>query len=524
MTAIFTETFDFTERDFQSADSRLRSLQNSVFPDMTDPDSKNFINLIRSEMAWVFSRNDFYISKAARESFVATMEERRSAIYHGRRQGYELSGAVAATADLTVTITNGPMPASVTFRAGDIVKTQEVPTPIVGEIQSDVVIASGDTTAILSWKHAQSKQNTYTSNGKQFQRVRLSFSPYLDGSASFSTDAGEWTEVQTFLNSGPNDRHFRIIADEDDFGWVYWGDGINGAIPIGTFDIDYETGGGLEGNVAKNTLTKFAKNYTDANGNSAVLTVTNSRDAAGGSDRETVAAARINIPNNRRLPAGTTAREDFELRALTVNGVARALMLSSDEDLTIPENEGRLYIVPNGGGTASSSILEAVETEITVEYPQIISFTTAVNSADYLTVDIYAVVYLSAGANASSVKSSVLLRLGHYFEPIITSGSQFIGEDITTDAGIDIRLDVGAQNPFIDFGYNYKDEDDNPAGEIPLSDIYNTIRDTVGIRKIGSSPDEFKLNDLHGDVLIANYQFPKLGTVTLINGSTGNEI
>jgi len=524
MTAIYTETYDFTERDFQSADLRLQSLQDSVFPDMTDPNSPNIMNLLRSEFSWVMSRVDYYTSKGARESFIATMEERRSAIYHGRRQGYELAGAQAATADLSVTIENGPMPATVTFAAGDIVKTQEVPTPIIGEIQEEVVIASGDTTATLSWKHAQTRQDSFTSTGKQSQRMKLSFAPYLDQSAAFSNSQGTWAEVETFLNSGPADLHFRIIVDEDDFAWVYFGDDTNGAIPSGTFPIDYETGGGEEGNVAQNTLTKFAKNYTDANGNAAVLTVTNADAASGGIARETVAAAKINIPNNRRLPAGTTTREDFELRALEVSGVARALMLSSGEDSTIPENEGRLYIVPNGGGTASTAVLEAVETQITVTYPQLISFTTAVNTASYLTVNIYAVIFLSAGAVRSTVKASVLSRLGHYFEALITEGSQFIGEFVETGTGVSIELDIGAQNPFIDFGYNYRDQDDNPAGEIPLSDIYNTIRDTTGVRKIGTSSDEFLLNDEHDDVSIDNFQFPSLGTVTLIDGSTGTEM
>jgi len=524
MTAIFTETYDFTERDFDSADLRLRSLQDSAFPDMTDPDSPNMMNLLRKEMAWVLSRNDYYISKAARESFVATMDERRSAIYHGRRQGYQLSGQVAATADLTVTIENGPLPGTLTFAQKDVVKTQEVPTPIVGEIQAEVVIPSGDTTGTLQWRHSTSKQDTYTSTGKHNQRYKLQYAPYLDGSAAFSTAAGEWEEVETFLNSGPTSRHFKVIVDEDNYGWIYFGDNTNGKVPEGTFDIDYEIGGGDSGNVAQNSLRKFAKTYTDSLGNTAVLTVTNPEKASGGIDRETVAAARVNIPNNRRLPAGTVAREDFELRALEIAGVARALMLSSDEDSQIPENEGRLYIVPNGGGTASQALLDAVETRITVTYPQVISFTTAVNTAPYLTVDVYAVVYLTAGANATTVKASVTERLSHYFEPLITSGSQFIGEYVTTDSGLEIQLGIGMANPFVDFGWNYKDEDDNPAGEIPLSDVYNIVRDTTGIRKIGTSEDEFKLNDEHEDIQIANYQFPAMGTLTLINGATGTEI
>lgn len=524
MTVIYTETFDFTERDFQSADLRLQSLQESVFPDLTDPESANFVNLLRSMMAWVLSRNDYYLTKAAREAFCATMQERRSAIYHGRRQGYELSGAVAATADLTVTLENGPLDGDVTIEAGDIVKTQEVPTPIVGEVQLEVVILSGETTATLAWKHAQSKEDNYTSTGKHNQRFKLSFSPYLDGSASFSTALGAWTEVETFLNSGPTDLHFRVIVDEDDYAWLYFGDNVNGAVPDGSFTVSYEIGGGADGNVAQNSLTKFGRTYTDSLGNQATLTVTNAAAASGGSDRETVAAARFNLPANRRLPAGTVTREDFELRASTVSGVARALMLSSDEDSSVPEAEGRLYIVPSGGGTASETILGLVETEIEDNYPQPIGFSTTVISADYLTVAVRAVVFFSAGASPTAVKASILERLAYYFEPTITEGSQFIGLTVETDAGIEVELDVGSANPFINFGYYYRDEDDEPAGEIPLSDLYNVVRDTAGVRKISAGLDEFTLNGKHDDVQISNHQFPRLGAVTIINGATGTEV
>lgn len=524
MTVIFSETGDFTERDFQSADTRLRALQESVFPDLTDQNSANLMNLLRSEMAWMLSRNDYYITKAAREAFCSTMQERRSAIYHGRRQGYELSGATAATADLTVTLENGPLDGDVTIDAGDIVKTQEVPTPLVGEVQTTVVISSGETTATLSWKHSQSKTDTYTSTGKHSQRFKLSYSPYLDGSASFSTALGIWEEVETFLNSGPSDLHYRVIVDENDYAWIYFGDNVNGAVPDGTFTVYYEVGGGSEGNVSQNSLTKFGRTYTDSLGAQAILTVTNAAAASGGDDRETIAAARFNIPANRRLPAGTVTREDFELRALTVSGVARALMLSSDEDSAVPEAEGRLYIVPAGGGTASETTLSLVETEITVNYPQPIGFSTTVISADYLSVNIRAVVFFTAGSSPTTVKTSILERLAHYFEPTITEGSQFIGLTVETDAGLEIELDVGASNPFIDFGYNYRDEDDEPAGEIPLSDIYNIIRDTTGIRKISSGVDDFILNNEHDDVQISNHQFPRLGTVTIINGATGTEV
>ena len=84
--------------------------------------------------------------------------------------------------------------------------------------------------------------------------------------------------------------------------------------------------------------------------------------------------------------------------------------------------------------------------------------------------------------------------------------------------------DDGTINERIDFGFNIKDADGFPSGEIPFSDVFNVVRDTAGIRKIGDGLSDFLLNLVRGDVTILNREFPKLGTVTLRDGDTGQLI
>ena len=82
-------------------------------------------------------------------------------------------------------------------------------------------------------------------------------------------------------------------------------------------------------------------------------------------------------------------------------------------------------------------------------------------------------------------------------------------------------LASGEPNPNVDFGYYYKDQDGAPAGEIPWSDIFNVIRDTVGVRKLEHT---MQLNGVTDDVSIANWEFPALGDLVVIDGDTAAAI
>jgi len=329
-----------------------------------------------------------------------------------------------------------------------------------------------------------------------------------------TTSLGTWTEVTNFLNSDANDLDYIITVDQNDKATIRTGDNQNGIIPSGTITVAYKTGGGASGSVAANSLTVIEGTFADNSGNPAILTVTNALAATPGDDRESIGTARVNGPATLTALTRSVARTDFEVHALNVSGVARALMVTSNE-ISMDENAGYLYIVPVGGGTASTALLTSVETAVTVTYPCTTTFTVTARTAAYLDVDVTCHIWIKTGYAASVVKASVTTALTEFFEPLVTR--ERLGPDGET-------LEVGEANPNVDFGFNYKDEDDDPAGEIAWSDVQNTVRDTEGVRKVGSGETEFTLNGQRDDVDILNYQFPRLGTVTIYDGSTGLQL
>jgi hypothetical protein len=137
---------------------------------------------------------------------------------------------------------------------------------------------------------------------------------------------------------------------------------------------------------------------------------------------------------------------------------------------------------------------------VTETYPNTITFLLTVAAPEYLTVDVQATVYLEQGTTAATVNAAIRANLESFFA---------------------VELDDGSPNPNVDFGFNLKNADGTPANEIAWSDVFNVVRDTTGVRKIGDSLGAFLLNGERSDVTIETQKFPVLGTVTLLNGDTG---
>jgi len=169
-------------------------------------------------------------------------------------------------------------------------------------------------------------------------------------------------------------------------------------------------------------------------------------------------------------------------------------MLTSNEDASIPENSGILYIVPQGGGLPTPALKNNVRTQVTEVYPCTLTFQVSVQNPVYKLINIEARVYLRQGYDKIAVRERIKTNLQEMFK---------------------IANDDGTPNDYINFGYY-------SSGEIALSDIFNTIRDTTGVRKIGDKHGDLKLNGLPSDVNLKLNEFPTLGpSITIVDGDTG---
>lgn len=504
---ILPTSTDYTDRDLLSLRARLQNLITTAFPEWSERSVANFGNILAELPAHTGDVIAYYLDKAARESRIGTAQLRRSLLGLCKLIGFTPPGAGAGIAIETFTL-GAPVQVGATFTllAGQKVKTAEVTAPVKFQLLEDLVFAVGESIKTAEVEHSEFAQDVFTSNGQQNQRFLLRRTPFLEGSATIVAANGTYEVVRNFLDSASGDRHAVITVDQRDQAAVRFGNGTNGAVPSGTITIDYKTGGGIAGKIEAGRLKAIdGSSFQDSLGSPVQVTVTNVEATSGASDRTTNAQIRLLAPESIRVLERAVAREDFEVVAKGVPGVARVLCLTRNEDLGVPENSGYIFVVPTGGGTASPTLLAAVKAKFTSGsgtglFPTVNTFQLNVLTAAYLNVDVFAQVFKRPGFTGAQVKANITEALTDYFA---------------------ISLEDGTPNPLIDFGFNLKRSDGTAAQELAWSDIFNEVRDTAGVRKIGDGPTGFLLNTLQRDVAVPNFALPQLGTLTIIDGDTG---
>jgi hypothetical protein len=500
--ALLGPSTDYTDKDFDALRARLIQVIPTAFPDWTDFDVADFANLLVELFCFMGDVLTKYQDNQAAEAFIGRVTQRKNILAICKMLGFTPRGATASLVDLSLSL-DAPLAGDVVIPARTRASTTQASNPVVFETLAAIQIDAGTTGPVIATaENALMQSETFTSTGKPNQAFKLSARPYLDGSLSVSAANGVYAVVENLLDSTSLDRDCVVTVDQDDRATVTFGSGSVGVIPVGTITVTYKTGGGKGGVVDANTVKKLLASLTDTLGNVAPVRVTNAAGSSAASNRQTVDEIRLAAPQQLRALTRTVAREDFEINALAVAGVARALMLTADQDDGIQENQGILFVVPDGGGTPTQDVLDAVLNEVTVVKPCTLTFHVDVQAAVYLTVDISIKVFFAKGTVAATGAAAIRDRLSRAFA-------------VTTAAG-DEELAVG-----VDFGFNLQAKD--PEGGTPKlswSDVFDVVRDTTGVRKLDAS-EGLLLNGARDDLAIPSRDFPVLGTVTITDGDSG---
>lgn len=500
MSVLTPAAVDYTSKDLEALEARLFALVQSVFPTWTDHDRADFGNVLIGLFSHATSVLTKYQDNQSREAFIAWCTQRRNMLNHGKVVSFDARTAAAATVDVTFSIP-AIVAGDVVIPAGTTVRTKEVTDPVIFQLLAALTIPAGSLSAVGSVENSTPQTDSITSDGTPNQKFVLTASPYLDDSASAEFGADTYTEVDDFLESTSSSLHFTLQVDANDLATPTFGNGINGKLPpAGAGEVNYKTGGGADGNVDAGTIEKIDGTFTDSFGTAVVVSVTNLLAASGGEDRMSVESMRQLIPASVRAQTRCIAREDFEIAALLIPGVGRALMLTPVEDVGIPVNHGWLFIVPSGGGTPSTVLKAAVLVAVTVTRPGPTSFAVSVCDPQYLTVNIACRVWFRSSVAPATGAAAIRANLALWFAPNEADGTP---------------------NTEVDFGYYLKNEDGDPSYILAFSDIFDVVKDTTGVLRMGTAAADFTLNGVHDNLAITLAQFPKLGTVSITDGATG---
>lgn len=155
-------------------------------------------------------------------------------------------------------------------------------------------LANGAVTASISSEASNAVAEILTRAPKTISSLRLRVKGVT----------GDWQEQETLMNSGPQDRVFRVEIDDDGRATVVFGDGRFGLLPDESAQVvaTYRVGGGSIGNIGADTLTevRISAPWLDA--------VTNPLPAHGGRDLESRQHARsVGPPTSHQALVAVTA-------------------------------------------------------------------------------------------------------------------------------------------------------------------------------------------------------------------------
>lgn len=520
MAALLPPNVDYTSKDFLALRLRLQGLIRSVFPDWTDFNVTTFGNILLESFAYVGDTATFYQDKQAREAFWPTVTQRVNAIRLGRLINFRLASAQPATSTARFSLPSVaakavPIPLGTRLRTPDVTtlrfRTTAVAEIGIGQQSVDVPIEQ----AVLI------STDTFTSTGAPNQRFTTSQAPYIDGTGVITAEDGAYLEVQSFLDPDPltgdaideNSRVYVAFSDAFDRGVFVFGNGKVGKIPEGDVDSEYKIGGGAAGNVDTDQVKIIEDQLVDTDSTVQPVSVTNTVPASGGQNRVTVLQARAQGPASLKVLERSVTKEDFEIAAEEVAGVAAAVMVTSNEDATVQENEGVLVCVAKGelldsGRVApavpSAAVLADVLTKVTVEKPPPLTFSVTTAASPFFTINVSTRVFLGAGvSDPTTVGDAVRNAVRDYFA---------------------VLLEDGTKNPAIDFGANITQADGTVVSEIAWSNVFNAIRDTEDVRKVDEGNQGLLLNNLRQSVQLNPREFPVVGTITVIDADTGAAI
>jgi hypothetical protein len=502
-------------RDFDSLRVRIIRAIASVHPDWSDTAVANFGNILLEAAPYMGDVLDKYRSAQFVESFFSTCTRRINGVKHARPLGYRFAGQSAATVDVQFTLTGSYK--DIPLTAGMVIRSASATNPARFQILADDTIPEGHSAYSVACENSLSFVHTFTSNDLADQRALLIQSPHLEvvsiGDAITPVGAPDpWTEVDNWLNSISSDPHFVVLLADTNRALVVFGDGNQGRIPSGETTINHKTGGGAL-TVDPNTLKVPEFSLEDIDGTPVVFSVTNPLVSSGGLARETLANAQRELPGQVTVNQRSVAQPDYGINAMRVAGVAKALILTSDQFAGIPENNGFLYLVargallPSGGyapTTPTTAQKAAVRALIEGTYKPTITFEYSV--VDYLAtvINITARVRLEQGATPAVVDAAIRSNLADFF------AVELVDPD---DSSLVIA------NDDLRFGWEMKDELGGVRNIVAWSKMVNIVDNTAGVGEVDKSTF-VPIND----TAIPYNSIPELGTVTLINDRTGSAL
>lgn len=341
----------YVDRSYEQSKKSIFDKVPYRIPEITDHTENDIFVKMISIWCGILEQLNYYIDSRAREIYLSTLRRFASAVKIAKSYDYRIKGTNPASVDLRFFI-NSTSGTIINIPEGTELKTKEgiqFFTTAAGSI------AVGDLQTIIPAVQQILKNNitigTTTTEKSQVFEMETNV---VDSSIEITINNENWTPVESLAFANATDKVFFPSIDENLVMSIEFGDGINGAIPPDGQPVVaiYYTSSGASGNVGPGAISELISTITTPSG--IILQVSNTFDASGGVDIESVADLQRRIPKANRTNYRAVTDQDYIDIAEMVNGVTKAGVTYKCK------NPVAIYIVPNGGGQASETLLKSV--------------------------------------------------------------------------------------------------------------------------------------------------------------------
>jgi uncharacterized phage protein gp47/JayE len=368
---LYVPQVDYTSRDYSSIRDDLIATIPNFAPQWVSRDATDFGIVLVELFAYMGDLLNYYIDRAANESFIDSSTQRETVLRLAQLLNYTPSDVSPSTG--SVTLTNSATSAAV-VKAGTLFSTTAdgTNTQITFELNSDVTIsaASGSTYGTAPGTVTQGvtvyNELVGTSTGDAYQTFPLAHPGVLTNS-TFYVYAGNilYQKVDHLLDYNADDPVFSIYTDGTGITNIQFGDGVSGRVPPnGTaINVTYrytDTPGSL-GNILPNTLTVVISDKNNQPVND--IQVTNAAAFSGGADSESTASVRVNAPLALRSLNRAVTLKDYAQLAVHVNGVSKAIAAAS------VYTQVTVFIAAAGGYASGDDLKNSVFNYLSTKVP-----------------------------------------------------------------------------------------------------------------------------------------------------------
>lgn len=407
----------YTDRDYDAYFELFKEKARNRFPQWKNFSLSNVGVFFLELLATIGDSNAWYLNRNTNEAIFITASSRRNINKHLKRMNYIPRQRTPASVDLRFTLTNGVQTKDVIIPKNYQVKTAD--EQFIFETTETATITAGDLFVDVVAKNWVSQTETLDFTGDSNQEIFLKNENVIDDEDEIILEIESiyWNlKPDDLLDSDSTDRGYVLEYDDELRAILRFGDGVHGAIPSGSGNIYYKTGGGSDANnIDVDTITSLSDPIYDIDSDEIEIELTNPLSPSGGEDEEEIDEIKIKAPKERRKLNSTVGRDDYEAHSELVDGVARALALGKQEDPTIPNGYIYVYIVPEGGGSASGGLIAEVESYLLNEKPIMHTSHVSILQPVYLDITIAGSVIKKSEFTQASVKNAVDNALINYF-------------------------------------------------------------------------------------------------------------